>query len=239
MRRARRPPSAHRRRRAVSPIIATVLLVGITIVAGTLLWAFRPPVPPAPPSLTYVGLGQQSEPAWGDPTDCTNTSIYATCNVLPAVFVVVTSHAPVNLNLAQIEFLFRCNGTILLSGSLQALEVVPGTGSSPGASSPTLGNCGTWTPNSYGFGATYFNRLGYFQQVQRGATTLTNGDQLVIYVHPAGDFKDMSRHAPDDDYHGAPPWCFTVASACQIYLTYGTNPASLLATIPVSSVAVV
>lgn len=40
-----------------------------------------------------------------------------------------------------------------------------------------------------------------------------------------------------DDYHGAPPWCFLSVNACTIYLTYTGTPASLLATIPVYSLA--
>jgi len=40
-----------------------------------------------------------------------------------------------------------------------------------------------------------------------------------------------------DDYHGAPPWCFESESACTIYLTYTGYPSTLLATIPVYSLA--
>jgi hypothetical protein len=40
-----------------------------------------------------------------------------------------------------------------------------------------------------------------------------------------------------DDYHGAPPWCFTSVNACTIYLTYTGTPATVLARIPVFSLA--
>lgn len=40
-----------------------------------------------------------------------------------------------------------------------------------------------------------------------------------------------------DDYHGAPPWCFTSMNACTIYLTYTGYPSALLAKIPVFSLA--
>jgi flagellin-like protein len=40
-----------------------------------------------------------------------------------------------------------------------------------------------------------------------------------------------------DDYHGAPPWCFTSVNACTIYLTYTGTPATVLAKIPVFSLA--
>ena len=235
----RRTGNGRRRRRAISTTIAATLMVGMTIVVGVILWTFRPPIPASPPSLAYVGIGQQSEPAWGDPTDCTNTTIYATCNNLPAVFVVITAHAPSNMLLRDLYFEFRCNGTSLVNGSFQSMEVVPGSGANPGASSPKLGACGTWTPSSFGHTATYFNRLAYFQQARPGAPTLNDADQFVPYVHPAAAFCDKSNHCPDDDYHGAPPWCFTVPTACQILVTFGTNPSSLVATIPISQLAVV
>ena len=40
-----------------------------------------------------------------------------------------------------------------------------------------------------------------------------------------------------DDYHGAPPWCFTSQGACTIYLTYTGTPNTVLATIPVYALA--
>lgn len=40
-----------------------------------------------------------------------------------------------------------------------------------------------------------------------------------------------------DDYHGAPPWCFQSVNACTIYLTYTGYPSTLLAKIPVYSLA--
>jgi flagellin-like protein len=66
-----------RRKRAVSPIIATVFLVGITITAGTLLWMFsvRPASPP--PTVWYQAQGGYTYPAWGDPTDCSPVMPYA------------------------------------------------------------------------------------------------------------------------------------------------------------------
>jgi len=40
-----------------------------------------------------------------------------------------------------------------------------------------------------------------------------------------------------DDYHGAPPWCFQALNACTIDITYTGNPSTLVATIPVYSLA--
>ena len=223
----------YRRRRASANIIGVVLILGITVVAGTLLWAWHPPLPTPPVSVEYVAVGDQSEPAWGDPTDCTNTSIYADCNTLPAFFIVFTSHSPTNLPLSALSIDFRCNGTSLVNGTFSSMEVVPGSGASPASGSPKLGKCGTWSPNPVGNQATYFNRLMYFQQVQVGHKTLTNGDLFVVYQNAGSNFCDRNGNCPDDDYHGAPPWCFTVAGACTIYISYTQSPPTLVATIPV------
>jgi flagellin-like protein len=63
----------HRRRpdrRAVSEIIATILLLAITIVAGTILWTFHVYTPPTAPSTSFTYRSGGSNPVWGDPTDC-------------------------------------------------------------------------------------------------------------------------------------------------------------------------
>ena len=59
-----------RGRRAVSEIIATILLLAITIVAGTILWTFRIYTPPQAPSASFQYRSGGSNPVWGDPTDC-------------------------------------------------------------------------------------------------------------------------------------------------------------------------
>lgn len=62
----------HRRpnRRAVSEIIATILLLAILIVAGAILWTFRVYTPPVAPSVSMIYRSGGSNPVWGDPTDC-------------------------------------------------------------------------------------------------------------------------------------------------------------------------
>ncbi|HEY1197339.1 MAG TPA: archaellin/type IV pilin N-terminal domain-containing protein [Thermoplasmata archaeon] len=40
-----------------------------------------------------------------------------------------------------------------------------------------------------------------------------------------------------DDYHGAPPWCFQSVNACTILLRYTGDPSTILAEIPVYSLA--
>ena len=208
----------------------------MTVTIGAVLWSYRPPLPPAQVVVQYVALGDESEPTWGDPTDCTNTTIYAQCDTIPAFFVVFTSHSPTNIPLTSLSVDMRCNGTSLVNGTLSSMEVVPGTGASPSANSPKLGNCGSWKPSAVGTTATYFNRLMYFQQISAGYPTLQNGDQLVVYVH-ALNFKDPAGNDPDDDYHGAPPWCFTETSSCELLITYTASPPALVASIPFSSLS--
>jgi flagellin-like protein len=116
------------------------------------------------------------------------------------------------------------------------------------------------------FGVLY-NRLAMFIPLQQGVTVLENGDTFLLYIHNGGwplDFycigiqagifggnkvdcplwhsgASPSQYAypvmDADDYHGAPPWCFTSPGACTIYLAYTGTPSALLATIPVYSLA--
>src|SRR5271155_1635314 len=59
-----------RQARGVSNIIATILLVAITIVAGVFLWTFKINTPSAAPQLSFSIRSGTSNPVWGDPTDC-------------------------------------------------------------------------------------------------------------------------------------------------------------------------
>ncbi|HEV8049166.1 MAG TPA: type IV pilin N-terminal domain-containing protein [Thermoplasmata archaeon] len=215
----------HRRRpssiRAVSSVISVILLLAVTVILIAVVATFRFNLPTSSPHVWYTASGNESEQAWGDPTDCTNTTIYAACDPLPAVFVSMTSFTPSYISLSQLYLVFICNGTELMNGSLKALEVVPGTGSNPGSGSPVLKNCGTWNWGSgLGTSGTYFNRLLYYQQKTPGIPGIQQGDTLVVYSHPKLDFADRSGYNPDDDYHGAPLWCFTVQNACTLYLDY-------------------
>ena len=214
----RRRPSG---RRAVATIISVILLVAVTVILVGVLATFRFNLPTQTPHVWYTASGNESEEAWGDPTDCTNTTIHAACDPLPAVFVSMTQFTPSYISLSQLTLVFICNGTELMNGSLHALEIVPGSGSNPGAGAPVLKNCGTWNWGSgFGTSGTFFNRLLYYQQKTPGIPGIQIGDILVVYSHPKLSFSDRSGHNPDDDFHGAPLWCFTVPNACTLYLDY-------------------
>lgn len=206
-----------RSRQGVQPIIATILLVGVTVaLVGVIYLLIKPPPLGQPTQLDYVIQSGVTEQTWGDPTDCTNTGLNAVCDTIPASFIIFTGHIPQYLQVSKLKVIIWCNGTQLLNGTFQSIEIVPGSGANPNASSPKLGHCGSWYPPSTGNQATFFNRLAYFQQLQHGFVYLEGGDQIVVYAHPPSDFTDRSGHGPDDDFHGAPLWCYNVPNACSV-----------------------
>jgi len=247
------------RRRGVAEIIGAILLVALTLVAGVILWTFHIATPPASPTVTWVTTTGGSNPVWGDPTD-DGPNGYTVMNTSQ---IIVAGHSPSNIPLADINLTFICNGnygqatsaqgaqgpgdniTVLVQGSLASLTWYPGFGTYP-TSGPELGWCANFHAGGYGGGAfgTFFNRLGLFEPLTMGATVLENGDTFILYIHNGGwplDYTDCgalpSPCFDQDDYHGAPPWCFLDAGACTIYLTYTGTPSTLLATIPVTQLA--
>lgn len=254
-----KPPARWRRsRRAVSPIIGTILLLAITIVAGVILWSFHIYTPAAPPTVTFLIRSGGSNPVWGDPTDQSGGGSYSMMNTTQ---IIVATHTPVNIPLDEVFLTFVCdnrssggNETILLSGTLANMTWIPGvSGGSSGTApvgAPTLGWCASLKIGGYGGGAvsTAYNRLCIFSPISANQTTLlANGDTFILYIHKGGypleydgECATGSSGNPcldGDDYHGAPPWCFTNQGACTIYLSYIGSPSTLLATIPVYSLA--
>jgi hypothetical protein len=209
----------------VTPIISTILLVGITIAAGVSLWALQIKTPGLPTAVSYEVDGNQTVPAWGDGSDCTTTGGVQSCLLLPAFDIVFTEQSPGTLDLSKIQLVFFCNQTVYLQGTLRQVEWVPGTAGSPGAGAPQLGRCGSYVPPS-----AAFNRFAYFQQLSPGAGTLKDGDLLVVYAHTFTTFHD-------DDFHGAPAWCYSVPNACEIVIGYSGPPATTLLTIPLYGIA--
>lgn len=292
-------------RRAVAEVIGAVLLVALTVIAGTILWTFRLDVPPSPPSVNFVIRSGGSNPVWGDPTDCQplgtwNYSAtkaqgstwenawlnqcdppYTTGNfsLLNTSQVIISSTSRTSLPLDEIDFEFICYNssatggtTVLVAGSLASMMWYPGSTTTAASDAPTLGYCGSFDASNYGGGAygTLYNRLGMFIPIAPNATALENGDTFLLYIHNGGwpvDFECVDpnlygtchsydgviylpgastpRGAVDyygttldaDDYHGAPPWCFTTPGACVIYLAYTGNPYTPLASIPVNMLA--
>lgn len=251
-------------RRGVSEIVGAILLVGLTVAAGVILWTFHINTTPSPPQVTFVFRTGTSNPVWGDPTDQNpDNSAYSVMNTSQ---IIVAATSPSNVPLTQISFSFICNGiygqatedqggigagkntTVLITGSLASMTWYPGFGSYP-SSGPKLGWCANFHAGGFGGGAfgTFFNRLGLFDPLTKGSTVLEAGDTYILYNHEGGfplDYTDDECGEPPghpvfdcDDYHGAPPWCFVDAGACTIVLTYTGNPSSTLAIVPVINLA--
>ncbi|MGA8664781.1 MAG: archaellin/type IV pilin N-terminal domain-containing protein [Thermoplasmata archaeon] len=298
-----------RRRRGVSEIIATVLLVAITIIAGTILWTFRVYTPPQPPTVAFDIPGGGSNPVWGDPTDCQplgswtyplspsldnqwgqawwnqceyfsedeypTAGNFSSLNTTEIVFTQVSSPG---LLLSELNFTFTCNGkdapapyttqntTVLLQGTLAQMTWFPGlSGSAPAG--PYLGYCGGFDMGDeagVAFGSL-FTRLGVFEPLTNATQYLVNGDLFIVYIHNGGyplDYACIEASGPYaqpwagdglicpstsghpngitgaplldiDDYHGAPPWCFSNPAACTIDISYTGQPSNLLLSIPV------
>ncbi len=257
-------PGRFLNRRGISNVIAAVILTAITITAGALLWTLHFNLPSSPPQVSYVIRAGLSYPVYGDPTDCVpwqpttigapgwSTNWTAECqrtetgrySLMNATSITFTQHTPTNIPLNLVNFTFICNNTILVGGSLAAMSWIPGSQTQPAPNAPTLGRCGSFDPHSGSF-STLYNRLGIYIPIDPNATVVTDGDTFVLYIHTPGSVFDPGgsggrggQGGPDtDDYHGAPPWCFTVPGACTIYLNYVGVPGTSLAVIPVYSLA--
>lgn len=155
--------------------------------------------------------------------------------------------------------------TTLVTGSLASMTWFPRLSTQPAPDAPSLGYCGNfnaggWSgvPDLLPANGSLYNRLGMFVPLQAGQVLLKTGDTFFLYIHNGGYpltflcvaaavglYAANTCPAPMkavpqldyDDYHGAPPWCFTTQNACTIDLTYTGNPHALLAQIPVSSLA--
>jgi len=190
-------------------------LIGLTVVAGTILWTFRFYAPASPPTVSFVVRSGGSNPVWGDPTDCqpqgswhyplsgaTNISNWNTgfrneCSyphvtgnysLLNTTQIIFSAHVPADIPLADIEMTFICNGTVLLNGSFAAMTWFPGSSFTVAANAPTLGFCGTFDAGGYGGGAfsTYYNRLGIFVPIRQNVSVLESGDTFILYIHNGG-----------------------------------------------------
>jgi hypothetical protein len=183
---------------------------------------------------------------WNSQCEESNTGVYNLMNATRILITQVSGPIP----LADLEFRFVCTNytptfdqTYLVDGSLAGMEFIPGVSPETfGPHSPLLGYCATLRAEGSGASSTYYNRLGFFDPESLGATTLIPGQAIVIYIHTPGSVFEAPNpiepqsewNLPDaDDYHGAPPWCFTVPGACEVQLfDTAWSPAVLLVSIP-------
>jgi flagellin-like protein len=240
---------SRRSRRGVSNIIAVILLVAMTVVLASVLYAFRPPIPTATSSIYYTVDTGTTAPTWGDLTDCANVNDPSTCAQQPAVDIVFTTQSPGTMPVNELEFIFICNGTVYFESTLPNMIYIPTTNHAANFNCVTPGGnclqtCGKYNPATvFGYQIPY-SRLGFFWQLTPNATYLSDGDSIVLYIHSTTAPHDVGSTNPDtDDYHGIPAWCFAAPNTpnppnnCKIELIYLGQPQSVLITIPISQLA--
>jgi len=159
---------------------------------------------------------------------------------------IISSHSPNSINLANLGMVFICNGTVFLNGTLASMTWYPGSSTGPAPNAPHLGKCGTFIPS--GSYSTLYNRFGIFVPLDQNTAVLQDGDTFVMYVHTVSPFDPDTSGGngncgpgPDcDDYHGAPPWCFTAPvtlnTGCTLDFYYAGTPDSLLFSIPLYNI---
>jgi len=185
--------------------------------------------------------------AWWSDCEYGDNGTYRNMNVT----LIEISRVSAPIPLSDVEFEFICTNstptylqTTLVSGPLSAMEWEPGFNQTIPSNAPVIGKCATFDANGAGGGANsvYYNRLGYFDPVNFNEVDLSPGQTVVVYVHTPNSVLEAPNPiepvstwniSDGDDYHGAPPWCFTVPNACTIELLDTVwSPAVVLATIP-------
>ena len=169
--------------------------------------------------------------AWWDDCEYGDNGTY---NLMDAARIVITSVTQA-VPLDALEFRFLCTNTtptytqtILVSGLVSDMTWVPGGSQNLSTNAPTLGVCATYDPRANnGANSVYYNRLGFFDPLDPNATVLEPGMAIVIYIHTPNSIYEAPNpleaqstwNLPDDDdYHGAPLWCFTVPGSCTVQL---------------------
>jgi len=208
---------------------------------------------PYPPSY-YLGNGSTGAyqtryndymQAWQQ--DCMNgdNGTYNMMNVTLIEFTEVSS--PISLSNVELQFL--CTNytptyvrTTLVQGVLSAMEWEPGQSENLSTSAPTLSKCATYDASGQGADSVYYNRMGYFDPVNFKLNVLAPAETMVVYVHTDNSVVEAPNtiepsstwnKSDPDDYHGAPPWCFTVPNACEInFIDTAVTPNVLLTSVP-------
>jgi flagellin-like protein len=177
--------------------------------------------------------------------ECSDLKPPGDFSVMNSSQFIVYTHTPADILLSNVDLTFICNGTVFVNGSLAAMTWYPGSTSQPAPNAPHLQKCGNYVPN--GAFSTLYNRFGIFVPLITGTSVLNNGDTFIMYIHTSSpfdpDFTGYNRNpnnghdcgpAPDcDDYHGAPPWCFstpvTAKTGCVLEFYTVQAPQTLLA----------
>ncbi|MDE1838185.1 MAG: hypothetical protein KGJ23_16435 [Euryarchaeota archaeon] len=241
------------RRRGVTPIIATVLLLSLTMVlVGALYYFVRVPMPPQSPYVgftvqwndTQVELIGQGDNAPGA-SQCPSSTHYI-CYVRGMSIVVseVASPAPVT-SLIKVEF--WCNNTIAAEAPLFGIEYSHAVANSPpggptpnpngaqtcgkGASQPYIGPDGGVCAGSVtaGVGVPLYD-LVYYTPTDNSTGIIEAGDTFTAYL--GGDCLGPQDKSLNDDHYGPPAWCNKEANSCVVELWYTGNPSAFIGSFP-------
>jgi flagellin-like protein len=229
-------PSA--RARGVSPVIATILLLSITIVLlATLYYFVKVPLSPPAPQIqltsqynftNIVVYGEGNNPG---SANCPGSP--SVCNAKGSVFDISQVSGSVSLNLVQVQFF--CDGSLALQGSLASIE-------SPQTTTIGAHTLNTLCPSqSSGSGPTCINYpassgasigdIVYYVPLSTNAGGLQSGSQFVVYSSVCNTKIALTNGF----YYGPPQECTVPASGCEIQLLYTGSPQAILATIPIIS----
>jgi flagellin-like protein len=214
-------------RRGVSNIIAALLLVAMTVIAGTTLWTLAFHYPSQGMNLSYIARAGLKGPVWGDPTDCVPAGYpvspgstwgvaeqnawwtecydnqvgnYSLMNLSEIVFTAVS---PSNIPLASIDLEFLCHN---FSAGPATTVLLSGSLASM-----------TWFPGATTSPAPNAPTLGYCGSFDArdygGGAFGTLYNRLGIFVPiqagvnvlQAGDTFILYVHTPDSVYDPGPP----------------------------------
>lgn len=244
----------HPGRRGVSPVIASVLLISLTMVlVATLYFLVRTPLPPQAPYVGFdtqnnatlvelIGSGTLKPGGSGCPATTGNT-----CFIRGSTFTISQTSSP-SPPISLIVVDYKCNGSLVLSAPLSAITA--SNALAGGASSTTNGGiCGlhstanyctagtTGTPaqciaggmNCFGAagpGQPLYNVL-YYTPITSTQTSLQAGDTFTVYL--GGDCISPSIDPfPGSLLFGPPPWCNVDPGACTITLLYNGSPQTVV-----------
>jgi flagellin-like protein len=214
-------------RRGVANVIAALMLVAITIIAGVSLWTLQFKFPSQGMYINYIARAGLKIPAWGDPTDCVPYGYPVTpgsswgnaernawwyyCydhqigNFSPmnATEIVFTSTVPSNIPLTEVSFSFLCHNK---TGGPSTTVLVSGTLASmtwfPGSTTsppPNAPHLGTCGSfNANGFGGGAFGTLYNRLGI---FVPIRQGDSVL----GAGDTFILYVHTHDSVYDPGPP----------------------------------
>jgi hypothetical protein len=223
--------------RGVTPILATILLVGLTVVTATVLYAFQPRYPGVPLQVTYYeGYNEVPITVYGEDNgpgsnQCPAPAHICTMNGSTVTVTTIESSHPIPYS--QIQVVFLCAGINVLSGFLSSImdptnNTGQGNSINDAPSCPTPANPPTCI-NKPAVGVALI-RLVYFVPLSAKETTLTPGDTFYLYGFSCHVNVDSTA---GDDAYGPPSICATIGK-CNLIVYVNGEVSGPLLSIPIS-----